>query len=218
MILNTKQAIVAYRCPHCGAGVMSAVDLFSLSADLLKLKCDCGKSEMSVLSQSDGKLILTVPCLTCPTPHRFTVSRSLILEKELFSLACPYSGLNVLLSGEMNLVKAELAKGELELLDMLEKSGIQDPSLLHTEADPDAAALPDPQLMDIVMFVIHDLDAEGKIYCRCSPDDNDREYDAEMTRDGILVSCRKCHASRLIPTDSSISAHAFLNSDSLYLE
>ena len=44
MILDVKQTTAAYRCPHCGSGVMSAVGLFSLTgaADMVKLKCDCG--------------------------------------------------------------------------------------------------------------------------------------------------------------------------------
>ena len=43
-------------------------------------------------------------------------------------------------------------------------------------------------------------------------------YDADVTADGIRVSCRKCGASRIIPTDSRLGAHAFLNADSLTLE
>ena len=62
------------------------------------------------------------------------------------------------------------------------------------------------------------LDAEGKIYCKCDPSDNGREYDADILDDGVRVSCRKCGASRLIPTDSRLGAHAFLNADSLTLE
>jgi hypothetical protein len=91
-----------------------------------------------------------------------------------------------------------------------------------------------------VLFVIDDLDAEGKIYCRCHPDPalegdkacvepsaaeetdgSDREgsrYEAEITDDGIKLTCRICGASRVIPTDSMLSAHAFLNADSLHLE
>ena len=116
--------------------------------------------------------------------------------------------------GEINCVKAELARGELELLDLMEKSGIESFDAFHDDEE----ALPDPQILEIVMFVIHDLDAEGKIFCRCDPEDDGREYDAEIREDGILVSCRKCGASRLIPTDSRLGAHAFLNADALYLE
>ena len=214
MILESKQTTVAYRCPHCGAGVLSAVGLFSLSADMVKLKCTCGKSEMTVVIRDDGKVRLTVPCLFCPSAHQFTVSQSLFFSKELFALPCPYSGFNVALTGEMNQVKAELARGELELLDMMEKSGMRDFDCFRNDEE----SLPDPQILDIVMFVINDLDAEGKIFCRCAPDDNERQYDAQIRDDGIQVCCRKCKASRLIPTDSRLGAHAFLNADALYLE
>ena len=63
MMIEPNQTTLAYRCPHCGAGVMSVVGMFALSADMIKLKCDCGKSAMEVLPTPDGKVRLTVPCL-----------------------------------------------------------------------------------------------------------------------------------------------------------
>ena len=214
MILETKQTTVAYRCPHCGAGVLSVMGVFSLSADMVKLKCDCGKSEMTVVYRKDGNMRLTVPCMVCPSPHQFTVSKNVFFGKELFALPCPYSGLNIALMGEMNQVKAELARGELELMDLMEKHGISDFDSFHNDEE----ALPDPQILDIILFVINDMDAEGKIHCKCGAEENDRAYDAAVTPEGILVSCRKCGASRLIPTDSRLGAHAFLTADALYLE
>ena len=215
MVLDSKQTTVAYRCPHCGTGVMSAVNLFALSADMVKLKCTCGKSEMTVMmSKSDSKVRLTVPCILCPNPHTFTLSSSLFFDKDLFTMPCPYSNVGVACIGEINQVKAELAREELELLDMMEKSGIEN----FDQYRVDEEALPDPQILEIVMFVINDLDAEGKIFCRCDHDDEDREYDVAVTDDGVRVTCRKCGASRLIPTDSRLGAHAFLNADALYLE
>ena len=214
MILETKQTTVAYRCPHCGAGIMSAVGLFALSADMIKLKCTCGKSELTITYSKDGKVRLTVPCVFCPSPHMFTVNSSLFFGKEMFALQCPYSDFNIAVMGDLNLVKAELARGELELLDMMEQSGLKDLDSLRD----DEQALTDPQIREIVMFVINDLDAEGKIFCKCDPTDNGREYDAEILNDGIRVCCRKCAASRLIPTDSRLGAHAFLNADALHLE
>lgn len=214
MVIEPKKTTVAYRCPHCGGGVMSAVGFFALSADMIKLKCTCGKSEMSVIEREDGQVRLTVPCLLCAKPHMFNVRKSLFFEKELFALQCPYSDINIAVLGEINCVKAELARGELELLDLMEQSGLKNFDAFHNDEE----ALPDPQILEIVMFVVHDLDAEGKIYCKCDPEDNGREYDAEIREDGILVTCRKCGASRLIPTDSRLGAHAFLNADALYLE
>lgn len=242
MVLKPKQTTVAYRCPDCGAGVLSAVGLFNLSADMVKLKCSCGKSELKIVYNRDDTVRLTVPCLLCPKPHIFTVKSNLFFSDELFLLPCPYADINICFTGEINRVKAELARTELELLDMLEENGITDFSALHG----DAQDLGDPQVHDIMMFVINDLDAEGKIYCRCHPDPAEAgedspvadctapadpddfaelddpaaesRYDAEMTDEGIRVVCRCCGASRIIPADSMLSAHAFLNADSLHLE
>ncbi len=214
MILESKQTTVAYRCPHCGAGVMSVMGVFSLTADMVKLKCDCGKSEMSVVYGKDGKVRLTVPCLVCANPHHFTVSNNIFFGRDLFVLPCPYSDINIAVMGEINQVKAELARGEMELLDLMEKSGIENFDSLARDEE----TLPDPQILDVIMFVLSELDAEGKIHCRCKPEDDGGKYEVDVTGEGIVVCCEKCGATRTVPTDSRLGAHAFLNADDLYLE
>ena len=151
MVIDPKQTVVGYRCSACGGGVMSAVNLFNLSADMVKLKCDCKKSDLTVVRTGEGKIRLTVPCILCANPHTYTLSSSLFFSKDLFTLRCPHSDLSIACMGEINQVKAELARSELELLDLMEKNGIDSAELLR---EGDAAALPDPQILDIVMFVI----------------------------------------------------------------
>lgn len=212
MVLETKKSTVAYRCPVCGGGVMSVVDTFRLSADMVKLKCECGGSEMVMVKTGDGKVRFTVPCMLCPKPHNFTVSTNLFFDKELFVLPCPYSDLNVAMMGESNHVKAELSRTELKLLDMLEESGVQSLDVFHSEQ-----YLTDPQVLEIVSYMIKELDEEGKIYCGC-PDGEEGDYELEMTAEGLKVSCRRCGASKTVPTNSLIQANEFLNADSLTLE
>ena len=115
--------------------------------------------------------------------------------------------------GEINQVKAELARTELELLDMMEENGVADFEALHRREEE---ALSDPQIMDVVRFVIYDLREEHKIICLC--EDGDGDYEVEMLEDAVRVKCKKCGASRVIATDSYLGAHAFLDCDSLYLE
>ncbi len=215
MVLDAKQTTVAYRCPHCGSGVMSAVNLFALSADMVKLKCTCGHSEMTVVQTGEGRVRLTVPCILCAKPHQFTLNSSLFFGRELFSMQCPYSDMNIACIGDANLVKAELARGELELLDLMEQSGIKELDALHRGAED---TLTDPQILDVIMFVINDLDVEGKIFCKCKDGESERQYDVSVEEDGVRVSCRACGASRLIPTDSLLGAYSFLHADALYLE
>lgn len=214
MVLDTKQTTVAFRCPHCGTGVMSAVNLFTLKGSMIRLKCECGKSAMEIIPATDGRIHLTVPCVICPKPHRFTINESVFFGKDLFTIPCPYSDINVCTIGEINHVKAELSRSELELLDLMEKSGIDSFSVLHEDAE---RTLPDPQVLEIVLFVIRDLDDEGKIECLCEKD-TPHEYDVEITEDGVCVTCRSCGATKILPTDSLLDAHDFLNCDSLKLE
>ena len=214
MVLESKQTTLAYRCPHCGAGVMTAVSLFHLKGSMVRLKCDCGKSGMEVVLSPDGKARLTVPCIICPNPHRFTVSENIFFGSELCALPCPYSDINICVMGEVNHVKAELSRTELQLLDLMEKNGISSFESLHSEAEQ---TVTDPQVLEIVLFVIRDLDEEGKIHCRCA-EGAEREYDAEILPEGVRVTCKKCGATKLIPTDSLLDAHDFLHCDGLELE
>ena len=214
MVLEPKQTTVAYRCPRCGAGVMSVVGLFNISADMVKLKCDCGGSEMIVRRMKDGKINFTVPCILCPEPHRFTLSSNNFFTKDIFVLPCPYSGINIAMMGESNKVKAELARTELELLDMLEKSGINNFDEIKGEQ-----TLSDPQVLEILLYIIKELDEEGKIYCNCpAENENEKEYEIEFLRESMKISCKCCGASKEIPTASLIDAHEFLHADSLKLE
>ena len=215
MVLDMKQTTVAYRCPQCGAGVMSAVNPFLLKGNMIRLKCECGKSCMEVHPAVAGKIRLTVPCMFCPNPHHFTVSEQIFYGQELFVLPCPYTDLNIGVMGEINHVKAELSRTELELMDLMEKNGIESFDSLHREAEQ---TVTDPQVLEIVLYVIRDLDDEGKIYCRCDAGDEGREYDAEILPEGVKVTCKKCGATRTIPTDSLLDAHEFLNCDHLLLE
>ena len=89
MVIDTKTTTLAYRCPHCGSGVISAVGMFSLSADMVKLKCTCGKSELTAVYTNDKKVRLSVPCLLCPKPHSFVVSQNVFYGRDLFLLPCP---------------------------------------------------------------------------------------------------------------------------------
>ncbi len=214
MVLDSKQTTVAYRCPHCGGGVISIVGLFTLSADMVKLKCPCGKSEMSIVYTNDKKIRLNVPCIICPKPHNFVLSPSVFFDKEMFTLSCPYSGVEVCFIGDENHVKAELARSELALLDMLEENGIESFESLHKESEK---VFTDPQIYDIIMFVIHDLDEAGAIRCSCGEHNTDNEYEVEVLESCIRVRCTKCHDYVDIPTDTLIRAYDFLNTDSLTL-
>ena len=213
MLLNEKRTTVAYRCPDCGGGIMSAVGLFNLSADMVKLKCTCGKSELKIVYNRDGSVRLTVPCLICSQPHTFTVNSSLFFSDELFVLPCPYSGMNIAFVGHKEKVDQAFADADRELREILQEEEFS--SLSESRHDR-SRMFSDPQIMDIIMYVIHELSAEGEIRCKCP--EGHGHYAVDILDDCVRISCKDCGAKAEIPTDSIVSANAFLHCTHIDLE
>ena len=212
MILNQKQTTLAYRCPHCGAAVTSFVGVFSLSADMIRMKCPCGESDLSVVYTKDKKVRLSVPCFLCPKPHTFTLSSQLFFETDLMAFPCPYSGINIAFVGHEEKVAQAFAEADRELREILQEE--QFSSLSESRHDR-SRMFSDPQIMDIIMYVIHELSAEGEIRCKCP--DGHGHYAVDVL-DCVKITCEECGASTEIPTDSIVSANAFLHCTHIDLE
>ena len=217
MIIDVKNASVAYRCPHCGDGVFSVVGIFSLSGDMFKIKCSCGKSELTV-SRSEDKIRLTVPCLLCPNPHYFTVNQSVFFSNDLFCLPCPYSNYDVCFIGDHEKVLAALEESGEMLRGILLDAGVENFDMLRSE-HPDMAA-DDPIIDDIIRFMISDLAEDGCLHCGCKEGDVAR-YGYEFAPpdyESLRIFCHTCGHEKLIPMASTVQAQAFLETDSITLE
>ncbi len=206
MVLKPKETTVAYRCPACGSLVMSMVGVFTLSADMMRLKCPCGGSELEIVYTRDKKVRLNVPCFACPKPHSYQVSASIFYDKELFALPCAYSGLDICFIGKAEKVQMAAKEAQDELLELLGDTDFE----TYAGARGERGELTDPQVYDIVLYVIEDLQAEGAIHCHCP--DNEGEYVVDILTDMIRVTCKKCAASVEIPTGSLTAANDFLYS------
>lgn len=212
MVLSNKETTVSYRCPVCGSTVTSIVGIFSLTADMIRLKCPCGGSHMEIVYTKDKKLRLTVPCLLCPKPHNFLVSSSMFFERDLFALPCSYSGIDVCYIGRQDKVADAMEESGKELLRMLGDTSLD---RLARARDSERHELTDPQVLEIVLYVIHDLADEGKVKCRCG--DGCGDYDVEIDDDHLTVRCKDCGAAAVIGTASVTAANDFLSCDELIL-
>ncbi len=213
MILNQKQTTLAYRCPHCGSAVTSLIGVFSLSADMIRMKCPCGGSDLSVVYTKDKKVRLQIPCFLCPKPHTFTISSQLFFETDLMAFPCPYSGINIGFVGNKESVDQAFEDANRELESIL---GEKEFSSLSGSRQNRPDMFSDPQIMDIIMYVIHELNAEGEIRCKCP--EGHGHYAVDILDEGVKISCEDCGASTLIPTDSIVSANAFLHCTHIDLE
>lgn len=224
MILKDKETTLAYRCPACGKFILGMVGLFTLTGDLIKLKCDCGGSELKLTYTSDRKLRLTVPCLFCPEPHTYQLSTDAFFQRDLLALTCTYSNLDVCFIGKKDAVSAAATEADEELLDLLEEAGFDDlGSFLAGRAQLDGEDNVDEdyridyaQIEEIVRFMLVELAEEGDIHCGCSEGDTAR-YDFEFAGDAVRIFCHTCGHEIKIPMSSTLAANAFLHTDSLTL-
>ncbi len=224
MLLKNKEATIAYRCPHCGSGILSMVGVFALSGDMIKLKCDCGHSELIIQNTKDGKLRLTVPCFLCPKPHTFVISRPSFFDEDILAIPCNMTGVDICFIGGKEAVLAALDSQEEAVLTMLRDSGYNVSSIGDVLANlPDGDEDTDPNftdnhIYDMVLYVVRDLEEEGKIRCRCTEHGLEGHYDVVCDRDRIFVTCDICGARREILCNGSVATQAFLDTDELILE
>ncbi len=211
MVLGKKETTVAYKCPHCGTLVMSLVGAFALSADMIKLKCPCGESELTALYTKDRKIRLTVPCIACPTPHSHTVTSQVFFGDELFRIPCALSGIDICYCGKQDDVIAAS-----EATDEMLKKLLGDTALETLAGSRGEEYMTDPQVREIVTFVVQDLLEAGEVHCDCVDGEPDLTIDiGDVT---VTVTCRKCGAMAVLPADSLTAAEDFLGAESLYLK
>ena len=210
-----KEKHFAYRCPSCGDTVLALMGKFSLSGDLLRLRCSCGKSFADIQAERAQKVHLSVPCPLCKKPHAYTIAPSLLLEKEIFTLGCPYSpDIAVALMGEEEPLNEALTKESEKLSQLLTAFDSDSLSDIQPQDMNDDEILPDPAVYDTIRFLVRELEADGMVHCPCKSG----SYDFRFTDDGIQVVCPDCGASYEFKVSSPEAAQEYLTMDELYLK
>ncbi len=219
MNAQDKDTILAYRCPRCGAGVLSMPGIFSISGNLLKLKCGCGESELAIERRSNGKVRLTVPCIVCAKPHVFVLDSSSFAGRsagDVLRLPCPYTGIDLCFAGDKDSVQDAIQEANNALLALMREAGLEDIEQLHAGDEMLEAREQDPQVADIVRYALRELDDEGKITCNCQ-NNAIADYQFRLHDGKVTVWCEECGATLTLPLAGVTMAEDFLRRDSLVL-
>ena len=200
--MQKKETTLAYRCPACGQQVFSVVGVFALSGDMIKLKCECGQSELLLTYTQDNKVRVSVPCFLCNSPHQYVVSRDLFLSKELFALTCACSDAPICLTGQHDKVLAAAKEADAELAEHLAEAGLSDFSQLHPSHDAPAA---EPEDADAVQFAFTSLCEENAFRCNCT---EGGDYTYELMTDSVLFYCRGCGCTKMMPLGTTLAREA----------
>ena len=216
MILTDKQTTIAYRCPCCGKAVLGVAGLFTLSADMLRIKCECKQSEMTITTAPEGKLRITVPCLVCPNPHSFLLSKSIFFSDGIFIIPCSYSGIDIAFVGTQEKVSNALEIQAQKLNMLMQENGLD--SFEQLKSDDRWDEMQYAQVEDIVRFMLCELDEEGKINCYCKDIGEIPYYDFQILSERVRIFCECCKAEKVIPLNSVTDAEEFIRIDELDLK
>ncbi len=213
--MNTqRERHIAYRCPECGVANLGLVGKFAISAGMTRLKCECENAEpLEVGVTGDDKIRLSVPCLFCKQSHNYVITKGMYLERESFTLNCPYAGVDIAFVGGKESIDREVERTQSEILTIMTGFGAQELADIQPMDMNDDEILPDPAVYDTIRFIVKDLEAEGRVDCPC----HEGEYDLRFIDDGIQVYCTKCGATYDFTATGPSSAESYLELDEIKL-
>ena len=215
MVIKPKQRNIAYRCPECASSIFGIVGKFALSANMLRLKCDCDKpSSLDMSITNEKKIRLSVPCLFCKQNHNYVVSETVFFDRDKFLLNCPYTGMDIAFIGEEEDINKELKRTEEEIGRLMASFEAEELSDIQPADMTEEEILPDPAVYDTLRFVVQDLEAEGRVKCPCS----DGRYELRFVDNGVEFYCENCGASYTFTATSPSVAEEYLDIDSLELK
>lgn len=209
-----KHTHIAYRCPECGSMTVGLVGKFALSANMIRLKCDCGGSALSLTLTNDKKLRLSVPCVFCKDEHNFTLAQSIFFERDIFLLNCPYASMDIgFIGSKENIDKAteENAKSLEKLMADIGAETLDEIQPMEMDEDD---ILPDASVYDTIRLLIKDMEDEGTIDCPC----HSGCYDLRYAPGGIQVFCPDCGAAYFFNCISQASCEEYLSLRELKLK
>lgn len=209
-ITNTH---IAYRCPECTDAIFGFVGKYALRADMVRLRCDADDFALDIKSTKDGKVTVSAPCILCRQNHTYTLPESLLFEKDLITLPCPYSSTDIVFIGEREKISEALDRTAAELSAIVAGMEAEDIHDIQPSDMSEEEILPEPMLYDTLRFVLKSLEAEGAVDCPC----HDGEYDLRFYENRVQAYCKKCGAAYTFNATSPALAEEYIALDELKL-
>ena len=204
-------ARIAYRCPFCGCVISADISPELLDSGFTLPCTECRKSALEMTLSADGKVKLLVPCLMCPHPHPYTVSKDIFFKRDIFLLSCSFTGLDICFIGDEDYVEDEIDRTGAEIAAMTES---EDETESKAQKSADNMMVADTSVMREVLFAIGKLDEEKKIKCSCGSS----AIKVLLDYDKAVVVCKVCGKRVKIPARTRFDANDAIDLEFLTIE
>ena len=174
---------VAYRCAYCGSVISADLQESTLSSPFTLPCIECGKSKLEIIPETDGAIKLVVPCLMCPHPHPYKISRSIMFQRDIFTLPCSFTGLDICFIGEEDNVEDEIDRTAAEISALTEDEENNGDVKKSSEF-----LVADTSVVREVLFAVGELEKQKKIKCTCSSS----AVKVLIDYDKVIIECKVC--------------------------
>jgi predicted nucleic acid-binding Zn finger protein len=201
MVLELSTAL-AMRCPTCGRLDINQLNIFQLSGDIRhEIYCECGSHKMTVSKKRSDYIVVEYYCIICDYEHSVVLPGNKFWSKNhLSSLSCLETNLNLGYFGPYRLIAEKLEKQQEELDSMADELGYDDFS--------------DPELILAILDYLHDIAANGNLFCECGSHD----INIDLSSEKVKLICNNCRASYVVPVNSRKELDRLKKLDELVLD
>ncbi|ACL70552.1 hypothetical protein [Halothermothrix orenii] len=201
MVIEHSSAF-AMRCPTCGRLEVNQLNIFQLSGNKThRIKCQCGRQKVSFKRKGRKFISIKFYCIICDREHVTVIPRDEFFTKNhLNVLVCPNTELNLGYYGSYLLLREELNRQQEELNSIANEMGFDD--------------FNDPEIMLEVLDHLHDIAAEGSLFCECGSHD----INIDLFSDKIQLLCNNCNSSLVVPASTREDVDLLKNKDEVIIK
>lgn len=192
-----KDLVFGFRCPLCTE--RSVIPYRPKDGEIFAAAGGCGHCAV-LAEEQQSKIVFTVPCVTCPTPHRYTVGKGMLTREGGLVLPCAYSGVDCFFVGSEEEVQGAMKTSDEEILRILsleerfsdqtveETLGLKEGQAAIDSSGCDEVEFFNPEIAADMLFLIKDMAFDQKIRCTCG----NHEIDVKLASESIDFFCPKC--------------------------
>ncbi len=191
MAISTLSKMVL-RCPYCGEINQHDLSLFAFSGtNSCRLTCSCGTDIASLGTRDKNHFWVQVDCAFCEETHISYYNRKDIWGKDILSVICDDSGLDIAYIGPKEKMEQVVASEDKSLAEMAQDLGFGD-------------YFSNPDVMYGVLDCLYQLAEKGDLFCHCG----NYDVEIEIYPDCLELKCGYCQSSGMIMAQNEADLEA----------
>ncbi|HLV10724.1 MAG TPA: hypothetical protein VKY40_10970 [Halanaerobiales bacterium] len=201
MVIELSTAF-AIRCPACGHLDIYELNIFQFSGEEnVEISCDCGAHIALIYKKGSKYISISYYCIICDDEHNIVMPQKVFWsQNRLQSLLCLNTEINLGYFGRPDLIKKEVERQQEELNSMANELGFDE--------------FDNPEIMLEILDYLHDVAAEGGLYCECGSHD----ISIELYSNKLKLSCNRCNSIRQLLASKKSDLNKLKKTDEIVIK